>query len=397
MSGNVNKPDKYFIMKINDIITEAEKPKKAAGTGRKSSDGVRYNSEVGLMAGFMRVDADSFNPAQPEKSLPAELLDDPERVYEEIKKFLAPNYDADIFSKWVGLGETYGYAMHDKLVKGSRRVKAFEWAGGTNQSSTGPSDVGFVGSDVSGVSIKEAGGITLANLTPASVNLKPENGDDVFAMYTLEGYLEMKRKIFTEVMNIAMEQPDVPLEPKEPAYSITYNSKTNKFRCVGKNVFEGTSAEILNSLRKNTGWQRPFGDWFVANFSAYRHFSDPLFQTISVKFVEVIRDALKDSTKLRKMLQFGAQPYFYATPKSLYYVPSFNEVEDLEVKDVTYGDPDGTSQLFKVLVGRKDALPEAVATLDVYIRYGNGMFEANPAVRVQNLKNAQYIAWEKLV
>jgi hypothetical protein len=385
--------DKYNTMKITDIITEA----KADGEGRKASGGVRYNSEVGLMAGFMRIDLPKFNPAQPEKTMAAELLDDPDRVYAEVKKFLAPVYDEKLFSKWYDLGEKYGYAMHDKLVKGSRRVQAFEWAGGTNKSASGPSDVGFVGSDVTGVSVKEEGGITLANLTPAALNLKPEKGEDVFAMYTLDDFVEMKRKIFTEVMNQAMEQPDVVLAPREPSYNITFISKTKTFKCVGKNTVDWPAEKILQNLRKNDGWQRPFGDWFVVNFNEYRGFSDPLFQKVADKFVTIIEEALKDSAKLRKMLQFSKQPYFYATPKSLYYVPSYDEVEDLEVKGVSYANPNGTSQLFKVLIGRKDALDDAVAELDVYIRYANGMFETNPTVRVQSLRNPEFIAWEKLV
>jgi hypothetical protein len=383
-------------MKITELLNEAEKPKKAPAA-RKGSGGVRYNSEVGLLAGFMRLDAEKFNPSQPEKTMPAQLLEDPKAVYTDIANLLAPVFDEKLFNKWYDLGQTYGQAMHEKLTKGKRRVERFGWAGGANQSESGPSDVEFIGSDVAGVSVKESGGITLANLTTASVGLDTEYGQDVFSKYAVEDYLTMKRNIFTEVMNLAQSQPDVPVSSGDPKYTVTYMSATDTYKCVGKSTVDLSADDILSKLGTNAGWQRPFGNWFVANFSEYRHYSDPLFHKISSIFVETIAETLKDSSKLRKMLQFSKVPYFYATPKHLYYVPSYDEVDDLEVKDVTYADPDGTAQLFKIQIGRKDALDDATAELDFYIRYGNGMFETNPTVRVQSLKNPQFIAWEQLV
>jgi hypothetical protein len=384
-------------MKITDIITEAE-AKKRTPKPKKSSGAVRYNSEVGLMAGFMRVDAQAFNPAQPEASMPAELLQDPDAVFKDIKKLLAPEFDPTIFTKWHALGTKYGYAMHGKLVNSSRRVTAFGWAGGSNKSESGPSDVEFIGSDVAGVSVKEEGGITLANLTPTSVGLGTEHGEDVFGKFANSEFISMKRNIFSTVLQLAQQQPDQPIAALDPKYSVTFISESGLFKCIGKKkTIEVSADEILKSIGTNAAWQRPFGDWFQANFMEYRHFSDPLFNKISTIFTNIIEESLKDSSKLKTILQFSKIPYFYATPRALYYIPSYDEVDDIEVKGIRYAAPDGTGQLFKALIGRKDALPHAVAEMDIYIRYANGMFQTNPTVRVQSLKNPQYIAWEKLV
>ena len=383
-------------MKIADLLNEDKKGPKIVKP-KKSSGGVRYNSEVGLMAGFMRLPLEEFDPMNPERTMPERLLGDAQSVYKDIKNLLAPVYDEAMFAKWYNLGEVYGYAMNEKLTNTSRRVTAFGWAGGTNQSESGPSDVEFIGSDVAGVSVKAEGGITLANLTPKTLGLEPPPKEDVFAAYAQTEYLQMKRNVFTEVMNIAKSQPGVPVAALSDAYSVTFNPDTNTFLCKGKKTVDYTADQIMKELNRNATWQRGFGDWFQANFADYKHFADPLFKKVAVAFEKIIEDNLKDSKKLAGILQFAKIPYFYATPKSLYYVPSIDEVEDLEIKGIKYADPDGTSQLFKAIIGRKDSIEGANAELDIYVRYANGMFETNPTVRVQSLKNPQYIAWEKLV
>jgi len=94
------------------------------------------------------------------------------------------------------------------------------------------------------------------------------------------------------------------------------------------------------------------------------------------------------------MLRFGPAPYYYCTPKSLYYVPSAQEAQDLVLKGIRYGEADGTSQLFLADIGRADS--DDAASLDIYMRYANGMFASNPTARVQSLRNPQFISWELL-
>jgi hypothetical protein len=99
----------------------------------------------------------------------------------------------------------------------------------------------------------------------------------------------------------------------------------------------------------------------------------------------------------------GKNPYFYCNADDIYYVPSIDEVSDLVVKKVYYGaisgegdvkEAEGTSQKFQAEVGRPDS--EQNAKILIYIRYANGMFEANPTVRVQDLRDAEFLGWEKL-
>ena len=75
-------------------------------------------------------------------------------------------------------------------------------------------------------------------------------------------------------------------------------------------------------------------------------------------------------------------------------MPSIEQAQDIELKSIQYGDADGTGQLFLANIGRAGS--DEYATVDIYMRYANGMFAANPTIRVQSLKNPQYISWELL-
>jgi hypothetical protein len=90
----------------------------------------------------------------------------------------------------------------------------------------------------------------------------------------------------------------------------------------------------------------------------------------------------------------GKLGYFYATPKDLYFVPGVDQISNIVIKDVVYGAPDGTAQKFIAKIGVEGSNNEAQVL--VYIRYGNGMFEANPSVRIQDLKNPTALTWAKI-
>ena len=359
------------------------------------SGGVRYNSEVGMLAGFFGVDPAKFDPNRPERSLPAQYLQNPGRVYADIKKFLAPNYDAGLFSKWVGVGRAYQPLMADKLIELGTSVQKYGWAGGTNISEAGAVDIDFVGSAVRGVSIKAEGGITLANLTPKSLGLNPESGNDIFYTYAQPEYVSMKTKIFKEVLAQARALNGKPLTPIKTPYSVTYNPKTDTYKCVGGDkTIDASAADIMKSVAKNASWQRPFGDWFQANWATKKSYATPLYSKIAKIFELTIENHLKQSESLATVLRFADMPYFYAGARALYYVPSAAQAGQLEVKGIKYAEPDGTSQLFGALIGRPDS--DDNAELDIYIRYANGMFETNPTVRIQNLKNPEHMGWERL-
>jgi hypothetical protein len=373
-------------------------PKQTALDEGGKSSGVRYNSEVAIMCAMVGANIEDFDPNRPEKSLPAELFDNPKRVYADIKKLLANDYDEDLFRQWYEQTLTHIDSMYTKLEEYGGTLDKVGWAGGANQAENA-ADIAFVGHPIAGISVKAEGGITLANLTPKSVGLEPEKGDDIFYHYAQSEYVAMKRKIFKDVLDLAREQPGVPLVPIKDKYSVTYDPQTDQFICLGSSdkgpiVHRATEQDILIALQKNALWQRPFGDWFQVNWQAKKSYATPLFTRLAKEFERVIENHLQDSSKLSHMLRFAKEPYFYFNKTGLYFVPTKDDVADLQLRGLKYGEPDGTSQLFIAEIGRPNSTE--TASLDIYIRYANGMFAANPTVRVQTLRNPQFIGWEKL-
>jgi len=353
-----------------------------------ASGAKRYSSEIGLLYAF--IGNGEFDPSNPETSLPAQSLQNPEATYKSIKSLVASNFDQSIFQQWVGLGQAYKAKIEAKLGEFPAQ---FTWAGGKNKADNA-ADVGFVGSSVAGVSIKADGGITLANLTPKAIGIEKERGMDTFSQYAKVEFDNMKQRIVADVLELAKSKPDEALSFKDPKYNITYMSETDTFKCAGKKVVDWPAEKILASIEKNAHWQRVFGDWFQANWDTKKSYAAPLFQRVAAAFEATIENHLAQSAQLANILRFSATPYFYATSNGLYYVPTIESVRDLESKGVFYGNADGTGQVFKAKIGRPDS--EAFATMDIYIRYANGLFETNPTVRVQNLANPQFISWELL-
>ena len=380
-----------YKMRYYEFTNESIEPITEGG----KSSGIRYNSEVGMLAGFMGVDVSTFDPKNPERTMDPDMLHEPERVYKDIKNLLAPNYDPVVFAKWASIGIRYQAAMIDPINMTDTTVTAYGWAGGSNKSDAGAVDISFIGCSITGVSIKAEGGITLANLTPKSLGLETERGIDTFSKYATIEFNDMKQAIFADVLDEAEAQPDQAIAPKDIAYSITYLPLTNTFKCTGKQTVNWSREKILASITTGAKWQRVFGDWFQANWATKKGYAKPLFSKIAVEFERIIEKHLRESGKLSSMLRFAEDPYFYASSTGLYLVPAIDTVDDLIIKRLRYGAPDGTSQLFIAEIGRPDS--DNVAELDIYMRYANGMFACYPTARVQNLRNPEYIAWEKLV
>lgn len=360
------------------------------------SDKKRYNSEVGLIYGFVNGNADpsNFDPTNPQATIGAESLENPEHFYSETKKLLAPNFDSQRFSFWVSRSAAVRKAIESKIETFPTK---FGWAGGKNQSETA-ADIKFIDSSVSGISVKDAG-ITLGNLTPASLGIEQERGVDVFSKYSKEHFNNLKRQVFTDLLNIAKsDKTGQPLSyhKKEPGkYTIQYNPDKDIFIIGYKGkLIEKSEQNIMAGIEKNAPWQRVFGDWFVANWSTKKSYAQPLYQDLARQFAVIINNHLQQSSQLKRILQFSNLPYFYATENHLYYVPSANEAGDLVLRKVTAGEPDGVSQYFYAEMGRPDS--EENAKVQIYLRSANGLFASNTTVRVQNLIDPQFISWEKL-
>ena len=355
--------------------------------GGKSS-AVRYNSEVALLHAFAGNGHFDINDIP--GSFDSNKLDNPEAVLAEIDKFLTPSFNADIFDRWAAIGVKQRGEVAKKLGTLPAR---YSWTGGAN---AGPAaDVEFVGHPCAGISVKDTGGITLKNLTPKAIGIEAEKGLDVFRFHAEDFYIQMKQQIFQDVLTLAKAQADRPLGPLSDRYTIVYNSAKDTYLCKGKKHFEGSADKILDSVANNAPWQRVFGDWFQANWSEKKAYAKELYLSVAKTFEVLIEQALSKQEALERVLAIEEQSYFYATPKGLYYVPSKAEIGELKIQGLKYAEPDGTSQKYFARVGRPDS--DKSATIEIYIRYANGMFETNPTVRIQSLKDPQYLGWEKLI
>jgi len=454
------------MMRFNEFNSKIDETRVSGRQGNKQT---RYNTEVGLLVGFLGIDPNTFDPANPEASIPQEAVST--TVFKEIKKFLAPNFNANMFAEWVAKAGPYAGKIASKVGKAPTQ---FDWAGGSNINADGAADIEFIDLPVHGLSVKAESGITLSNLTPKALGLEVERGNDIFYQYAGEEYQTMKTAIFNAVMDEAESKAGQSLgwhRETPEKYSITYNGpavqqkepavvaqqpneldaiKKNAgipaqpptknttslqgtdftsassrqqvpadavyedvkqpvegtFTITGKRNFSGTREQILAASGKNAPWQRVFGDWFQANYASQKQLATPLFQAVAEVFRTTIVSHLSKDRKLDAILRMSKNPYFYCNADDIYYVPSIDEVTDLVVKKVYYGsisgegeekfvkEAEGTSQKFQAEIGRPDS--EQNAKILIYIRYANGMFEANPTVRVQDLRDAEFLGWEKL-
>jgi hypothetical protein len=187
------------------------------------------------------------------------------------------------------------------------------------------------------------------------------------------------------------------------AEAVEPGQKEGIWTCSGKTNFKGTREQIIAASATNKKWQRVFGDWFQANYAAEKELATLLYSAIANMFKDTMVEHLSKDRNLDAVLAMGKRPYFYANAADIYYVPSVEEVSDLKIKNVYYGsiqaegnvvEAEGTSQKFQAEIGRPDSTENA--KILIYIRYANGMFESNPTVRVQDLKDPQFLGWEKL-
>ena len=375
-------------MKIFEVI----EPKQLNEGGK--SDAVRYNSEIGLLLAFCNADPEKFNPNYPEKSIPPSMLANPEQTYNDIKKLMAPAYDPALLNRWVDYGKNVVRGLVvSKLQELGEVVDQFNWAGGKNQNAETSADVEFVGSTISGVSVKEKSGITLNNPSPKDLGL--EVGGDAFLKYARPEYLQWKQSVFTQVLQLAQKKPGEHIGGKDTTkYYVVFDPKTKQFTCNGKNQKVGTSQDIMADMEKNAFWQRAFGDWFVTNYATQKDLMAPLVKKISKKFTELMKAHLSQGGNAAKLVKFVKRPFFYVNPAHVYYVPSIDDVADLTLKDVKFAAPDGATMKFIAEIGMKDS--EENAQVEIHVRYANGLWETSPTARVQSLKNAQFLSWSEL-
>ena len=347
----------------------------------KGSNIVRYNTELAMLT--------AFSGGTNLKDIPDEALVNPKATKVEMKK-VAKYFDQKKFDQWMTISNTY----KEKILSHSGKLpQQYDWVGGSN---IGPvADLVFKDHPASGISVKDESGITLANLTPKALGLEPLKGKDVFQSYADKEFKKFKIRVFNLMMDEAEASPGQLIHPRPSGKerSMMYDNNSKKFIIKHDGgVLNLDRNEVIRTSPKNAKWQRVFGDWYQLNFQKYKDIMRPLVSKISRSFQEIMGNALSDSDTLKKLLQFEEQPYYYATPKKLYYVPSAKEAGDLELKGVNYANPDGTSQLFKAKIGNVNSDDGAV--IDIYIRFANGLFATNSTARAQSIKNPELIAWD---
>lgn len=417
-----------------------------------ASQGTQFNSEVGLLAAMCGVDPATFDPKNPEPSFANSPYTVGQETFNNIKA-QAEFYKADKFNKWV---KVVGPKVTNLVMKELAKLNIpppteLGWVASQNQSSV--ADVKFINHPVDGISVKEQGAPTLANLTAKTLGLDtgPDGDSDVFRHFAKDEWDAVKEYVFRTVLNIAKGQPGKPFAPGKDKYSITYmtgeipqdagrlrppkvqqpvqqtpnaptpahapqqqqqaqpavappntelseNASSTGYFVIkfGEKKVSEPEDRIMIDLPKNAEWQRVFGDYFQAYWGKDQTLSQlgaKLFTKIGVDFVSKIKTALAVQNNLHSAVKMGDVTYFYATPSHVFYVPAVNNKRNLQLQDLRYTSPKGTNQNFEATIGFADEEPASVL---IYIRYANGIFQTSPTVRVQRLKNPQGLGWIKL-
>lgn len=414
------------------------------------SKSTQYNSEVGMLAALCGVDPETFDPENPQTSFANSPYAIDEDTFSNIAA-QAKNYNPLKFNKWAGpIGQKVTQIILSQIEKlGYVPPTDLSWVAGQNISS--PADIKFINHPLDGISIKESGAPTLSNLTAKSIGLAGDD-PDVFRAHAKAEWDAVKEHCVKSVLEKAMSQPGKVYVPIKPKYAVTYiqgempavaGKTQNKpkptapistpvtpapkpstvpntapieqpalqtpamplkentqqgyfeFDFKGKKV-QKTYETVMKEMYSNKEWQRVFGDYFQSNWKTdeeLKRLGQLLFGKISVDFLSKIKEGLAEEMNLNSVVKIGNKSYFYATPKAVFFVPSVDSKKGLKLIDLEYTNPKGTAQNFLATVGYEGEEP---ASILIYIRYANGIFEANPTVRVQSLKNPQGLGWIKL-
>ena len=119
---------------------------------------------------------------------------------------------------------------------------------------------------------------------------------------------------------------------------------------------------------------------------------EPVAITVAKQFTNIIKEHLSNDENLKSVLQIEDVPYYYANNNKLFFVPEF-KTGVLEAKEVTYMNADGTGQLWKLTVGPKESDIQDSASVQIYIRWRNGLFASNATASAQSLENPEGMAW----
>lgn len=391
-------------MKINEILSETFQQLDEGGDATVK----RFYSELGALAAWAGKGTNpSFDPEHPEQWLDEDKIENSERVFSEITRFLTA-------ANKIGLKDSKAFDMQDyyqisktakELIladmssKGLKPPSKFTWVGGENALSVGatPSDVNFVDSDVAGVSIKDDGGIGVGNL--GAGELEFEGKGDLFVILAPKQMYELKYAVMNDLVNKVKTDGYYEV-PGKPYYNMKYDKENDKYHIDARGkVVAGTEEQLLNwgFLQKSNEFQRCLGSYYLENYSKYSDLSKNVLVQTSDKIKDAIeKKIIPNAAKLAKLGGFGSQPYYYqlAKPFKVAFVPDANTANDIEVVGITSPSKMGAGLMFLIKLRRRGV--EGTATVEAHIRYAQGVFGSSPTFRIQSLKGHENLYWEVL-
>lgn len=393
-------------MKITEITESVEQIVEGGDASTK-----RFYSELGALAAWASpTDDPSFDPDKPQEWLDPDKLDNSDKAFKDIRRFLGgakKKYDASEKKAHMDIEEYYNLSkraksliLKDMADKGIPEPTMFGWVGGENVLSVGatPSDVNFIDNPIAGVSIKDDGGLGVGNL--GAGELEFEGSGDLFARLAPKELYELKNAVMGDLLTVVKQRGSYEAEGK-PYYRMSWNPTTQKYRfdAKGKKSIEGTEEQALNwgFLQKSNEYQRPLGDYFLKNNLKYKEYTDALLMATSDKIKTAIEEkVIPNADKLAKLGGFGSQPYYYqlAKPFKVAYVPDKSTANDIEILDIT--PPTTMSGGLKYIIALRRRGMEGKATVEVHIRYAQGIFGSSPSFRIQTLKGHKNLYWEVL-
>lgn len=392
-------------MKIHELLNEQLLSEGGDATSK------RFFSELGALAAWAgKGNNPTFDPSKPEDWLDETKIQNPHEVFEDIRRFLTSaqaKYDATAKKTHLDVAGYYQLSkkakdliLADMSAKGLSAPTMFGWVGGENALSIGatPSDVNFVDNDIAGVSIKDDGGLGVGNL--GAGELEFEGTGDLFARLAPRELCDLKSTVMTDLL-AELKTVGSMTAGSQSNYIMTWNEEAGKIQIdvpEGKTI-AGTPDQLTNwgFLVKSNSYQRVLGQYFLQNKAKYKKQTDALLAATSDKIKEAIETkVIPNIDKLAKLGGFGSQPYYYqlAKPFKVAYVPDKDTANDIEVVKIT--PPSTMSGGLKYLIALRRRGIQGFATVEVHIRYAQGIFGSSPSFRIQTLKGHQNLYWEIL-
>jgi hypothetical protein len=355
-----------------------------------------------------------FNQRPPDNYLDLTKLVNPEKSIVDIRKAIpiACEMGTREFVANFNIAKEYLDKINSYCVKNNYPLPSvFDWqADDNNNDNDSPADVLFVGHPLGGVSVK-AGAPNLFNLGTKDLNLGNAHGSDLFEHLAPVEFATLMKAVKKCVVNSIPSVGDVWTDPTRKEhdlgkYAIERVSEDEielrygkgSVRTTESNLFHNifmTQKGMIKKIAKRAN--RVFGDFYQQHKDQFVQERDNLYAVIKPKLIDVFVDTVTtDKKKLSQLGGFTERAYFYVDfgKKSVYYVPSINDVKeniqvDIANKDGTFGA--GLDLLCEI----KTKPESSPTTVEWHIRYHTGTFAGPPQNMIQGLKNKENI-WQTI-